>query len=144
MKTRLLTLAFIIMGVAYCYFVVKHGLDADTSPYYMPLAVLLATVVIPYLYAWMLGLLAALDIDAYAGNVSGLLYRKALQLFSCGLVTVVASSVLLQYVNSASTERLRLVLGGVLVIRYLLYAAMAGGFALIAHSAKELQQIEKI
>jgi hypothetical protein len=92
----------------------------------------------------MLGLLAVLDIDAYATNISGLLYRKSLQLLSAGLLVVVLSSVLVQYLNSASTQRGRLILGGVLVIKYILYACLAAGFALIAHSAKKLQQIEKI
>jgi hypothetical protein len=143
-KVRLLTLSFIILGVFYCYFIIKHGIDMKTSPYQMPLAVLLATVVVPYFYAWMLGLLAVLDIDAYATNISGLLYRKSLQLLSAGLLVVVLSSVLVQYLNSASTQRGRLILGGVLVIKYILYACLAAGFALIAHSAKKLQQIEKI
>lgn len=144
LKTKLLTLSFIIMGVTYCYFVIKHGIDPRTSPYHLPLFWLLLTTVVPYFFAWMLGLLAVLDIDAYATKVSGVLYRRALQLLSCGLLTVIISSVLIQYVNSAALQRGRLVFGLLLIIRYILYAGLAGGFALIAHSAKKLQQIEKI
>jgi hypothetical protein len=143
-KTKLLTLSFIVMGVTYCYFVVKHGLNHHTSPYHLPIGWLLLTTVVPYFFAWMLGLLAVLDIDAYATKVSGLLYRQALRLLSAGLLTVIISSILIQYVNSAALQRTRLVFGLVLVIRYILYAGLAGGFALIAHSAKKLQQIEKI
>jgi hypothetical protein len=51
---------------------------------------------------------------------------------------------LIQYVNSAALQRGKLIFGLVLVVRYVLYAGLAGGFALIAHSAKKLQQIEKI
>jgi hypothetical protein len=85
-----------------------------------------------------------LDIDAYAIKVSGVLYRRALQLLSAGLLTVIVSSILIQYVNSAAFPQRKLIFGAVLVIRYVLYAGLAAGFVLIAHSAKKLQQIEKI
>jgi hypothetical protein len=144
LKTKVLTLSFIMMGVTYCYFVIKHGLEPHNSPYHLPIVWLLVTTVVPYFFAWMLGLLAVLDIDAYATKVSGLLYRRALRLLSAGLLTVIVSSVLIQYVNSAALQRGKLIFGLVLVVRYVLYAGLAGGFALIAHSAKKLQQIEKI
>lgn len=143
-KTKLLTLSFIMMGVTYCYFVIKHGLQPHNSPYHLPIIWLLVTTVVPYFFAWMLGLLSVLDIDAYATKVSGLLYRRALRLLSAGLLMVIASSIFIQYVNSAALQRGRLVFGLVLVVRYALYAGLAGGFALIAHSAKKLQQIERI
>jgi len=144
LKIKLLTLSFIIMGVSYCYFVIKHGINPATTPYHLSIGWLLATTVVPYFYAWLMGLLAVLDLDAYATKVSGVLYRRALQLLSAGLLIVIASSVLIQYVNSAAFPRGHLEFGLILVIRYLLYAGLAGGFALIAHSAKKLQQIEKI
>jgi hypothetical protein len=144
LKTKLLTLSFIIMGVLYCYFVVKHGLSPHGSPYHLPLGWILLTNVVPYFYAWLMGLLAVLDLDAYATKVSGVLYRRALQLISAGLLTVIASSIMIQYVNSAAFQRSKLEFGLVLVVRYLLYAGLAAGFGLIAHSAKKLQQIEKI
>lgn len=144
LKTKLLTFSFIVMGVTYCYFLIKHGLAPLNSPYHLPIIWLLVTTVVPYFFAWMLGLLAVLDIDAYATKVSGLLYRRALQLLSAGLLMVIASSVLTQYVNSAALQSSKLEFGAILVVRYVLYAGLAGGFMLIAHSAKKLQQIEKI
>jgi hypothetical protein len=92
----------------------------------------------------MLGLLAVLDIDAYAVKVSGVLYRRALQRLSIGLLTIITSSVLIQYVNSAALPSERLDFSLLLVLRYVLYGGLATGFAIIAHSAKKLQQIEKI
>jgi hypothetical protein len=144
LKTKILIFSFIVMGVTYCYFIVKHGLDSQGSPYHLPLGWMLVTTVVPYFFAWMLGLLAVLDIDSYAVKVSGVLYRRALQQLSAGLLTVIASSVLIQYVNSAALPGGKLVFGLLLTIRYLLYAGLAAGFVLIASSAKKLQQIEKI
>lgn len=143
-KTRLFTISFIVMSVLYCYFIVRHGLDQKASPYHMPIMGMLLTVVVPYFYSWMLGLLAVLDIDAYASKVSGVLYQRALRMLSLGILTVIGSSILSQYITSANTDRGRLVLGGLLVVRYLLYGGLAIGFILIAQSAKKLQQIEKI
>jgi hypothetical protein len=143
-KTRVLALSFIVLGVMYCYFVVKNGLDPQSSPYHLPLGWVLITNVVPYFFAWMLGLLAVLDIDAYADKVVGILYRQALRLLSSGLLTVIITSILIQYVNSANLQPGRFVLGYVLLMRYILYACLAAGFLLIAHSAKKLQQIEKI
>ena len=142
-KTKLLTGGFIVMGVFYCYFVIRHAMS-HTGSYQLPLGWLLATVVVPYFYAWIIGLLAVLDIDAFAGKVTGVLYRKALQLMSAGLLVVIGSSILIQYVNSATLQPTHLVLGGLLIVKYILYATLASGFAIIAQSAKKLQQIEKI
>jgi hypothetical protein len=144
MKTRLLTLSFIVMGVLYCYFIIRNGIDGDTSPYHLPLGWLLLTNVVPYFFAWMLGLLAVLDIDAHANKVTGILYRQALRLLSGGLLTVIVTSILIQYVNSANLQQERFEFGLVLVMRYALYGCLAAGFGLIASSAKKLQQIEKI
>jgi hypothetical protein len=144
LKMRILALSFIILGVLYCYFIIGHGLDHNTSPYHLPLGWLLMTNVVPYFFAWILGLLAVLDIDAYAGKVTGILYRQALQILSAGLLTVIVTSILIQYVNSANLQQGRFIFGAVLVMRYMLYACLAAGFGLVAHSAKKLQQIEKI
>jgi hypothetical protein len=141
---RILALSFIILGVLYCYFIIRHGFDPATSPYHLPLGWLLMTNVVPYFFAWILGLLAVLDIDAYAGKVTGILYRQALRILSAGLLTVIVTSILIQYVNSANLQQGRFIFGAVLVMRYMLYACLAAGFGLVAHSAKKLQQIEKI
>jgi hypothetical protein len=143
-KMRILALSFIILGVLYCYFIIRHGFDPATSPYHLPLGWLLMTNVVPYFFAWILGLLAVLDIDAYAGKVTGILYRQALRILSAGLLTVIVTSILIQYVNSANLQQGRFIFGAVLVMRYMLYACLAAGFGLVAHSAKKLQQIEKI
>jgi hypothetical protein len=142
-KTRLVTFLFIVMGLLYSYFITKHA-SGNAHPYYLSPLLMLLTVVLPYFYAWFMGLLALLDIDAYASKVPGILYRKALRLLSCGLLTIIVSSILLQYINSANTNRGRLIFGSELLMRYALYATISAGFLLVGSSAKKLQQIEKI
>jgi hypothetical protein len=142
-KTRFLVLCFIAMGILYCYLVIRHSLE-DSHAYYMPLALLLITVVVPLFYAWCSGLMAALDITAYATKVTGVLYKRALRGLSAGIIAIIAGAILLQYLSSVSPPRGRLIIGSSLLLRYLLYACLAGGFLLIGNAAKKLQQIEKI
>jgi hypothetical protein len=108
------------------------------------MVLLLITVVVPFLYAWFIGLLAALDIHAYSTRIDGLLFRKSLSEFSGGIILIVLASILMQFVNTVNTERGRLLLGSTFLFRYLAYLIMVGGFAVIAKSAKKLQQIEKV
>jgi hypothetical protein len=142
-KVRWLMATFILVGVLYCYYIVEHG-QRPSSPYYLPVAVVLLTIVVPYFYAWFMGLLAILDIEAYAATAPGILYRKALRLLSGGLLIIIISSILLQLINSANTHRGRLIFGSVLVARYVFYLTISLGFVLVGRSAKKLQQIEKI
>lgn len=142
-KIRLALLCFIAMGVLYCYVVIRHSLLKHHA-YHLPLPILLITIVIPLFYAWCLGLMAALDIDAYAGKVKGVLYKQALRYLSAGIVSIIIGAILLQYLSSVNPPTGRLILGTSLLLRYLLYACLAGGFGLIGSGAKKLQQMEKI
>lgn len=140
---RLASLLFIIMGLFYSYTLITHA-QQSPNPYHMPLGLLLTTVAAPFLYAWFLGMLAVMDINAYSATTAGFIYRKALSYFNSGIIMIVSSTIMLQFMNSASTTRGRLLLGNVLVMRYVLYAITAVGFMFIAKSAKKLQQIENI
>lgn len=141
--TKSLMFLFICLGTFYCYLLI-HSTDNGLKPYYLPVGLLLVSVIIPYLFAWFSGMLAALDIHAYASKSRGLIYKKAMNLFAAGILTIVGSSILLQYINSASTQNNRTVLGGLLIVRYLLFGFFILGFYFIAKSANKLQQIEKI
>lgn len=142
-KIRLSAAGFIVMGVLYCYFVLKQTVDGET-PYHLSPLWLALTVIIPFFFAWFMGLLAVLDLEAYATKVSGLLYRRALRYLSGGWLVVISSSIIIQYINSANPIRGRLVLSSVLIVRYVFYICLIAGFVLIANGAKKLQQIEKI
>ncbi len=142
-KIRIMALAAITISVLYCYFVITESLHGRTN-YYLPLGWLLPTIVIPFFFAWFMGLLAVLDLNAYGNKVKGLLYQKALRGLSGGILIVILAAIAVQYVSSASPQQNHLVLGGVLVVRYILYGFLALGFAVIGTSAKKLQRIEKI
>jgi hypothetical protein len=138
-------LAYLILVMFYSYFLFSHSLNLQRpNPYNLPVGLLLTTMVIPFAYAWFVGFLASLDVLAYAEKVTGILYRRALQLVAGGIITIICASILLQYINTSNINRSHLVLSWTLLVRYALYFALATGFWLIGNGAKKLQQIEKI
>ncbi|MCA9334504.1 hypothetical protein KC963_05630 [Candidatus Saccharibacteria bacterium] len=142
-STRIGMLIFLSLVTFYSYFVLSHALRGP-SPYHLSTGLLLTTVMIPYVYAWFVGLLAALDIRAVGRHTPGILYQRGLHRLAMGLFIVITSTILLQCLNSIHAGHDNLVFGGVLLTRYLLYASVAAGFVLLGNGAKQLSQIEKV
>lgn len=145
---RPVLLVFIVFAIFYCYLVLKHllshGLGSANNPYYLPVWILSITVTIPYLYAWFIGLLAAYDIAAFGRLAPGLLYRQPLQTLAIGLVAVIASLIVLQYINSVVPRTGHLSLDYALASSYLVRIIAALGYVLIALGAERLIKIEEV
>lgn len=140
--TKLLVLLFVILGSVYCYYVF-HDTSRAHSVYFLPNWLLLFTIVVPYLYAWFMGLLAAYEINLISHHSGGLLYKQALQHLARGLTIIVASSIGLQYLRSLLSPK-GLSLGYILVVIYILLFIIGAGYALMAYGAKKLKRIEEV
>lgn len=123
-------LLFIIIGVTYCYitfrFLNLQSVGSDNNPYYLPAWLMILTVIIPFLYTWLIGLLAAYEIYLYSKNVEGILYQRAMRLLSGGVTSVIASSIVVQYLRSAVPRTEHLSFNSVLLIvniAYIFYGA---------------------
>jgi hypothetical protein len=145
---RGLVLLFVMIGVLYCYLTFRHlslgSLGATHNPYYLPVWLAVLSVIVPYLYAWFVGLLAAYEISGYSKNVRGLLYRQPLQLLVGGLITVVTSSVALEYIGVINPRVGHLVLDYKLLLTLAFRIAGGLGFTLIAIGANRLKKIEEV
>ena len=145
---KTLLLVFALIGVAYCFLIFHHfkgnTFASTNNPYYLPLWLLLVSVVIPYLYAWFIGLLAVYEIVLFSRQTRGVLYRQALQQVAYGLAIVIAASIALQYVGSIVPSTGHLVLNTSLVATYTIRLGAAAGYILIARGAVHLQKIEKV
>jgi len=142
--TKFLVLAFVTIGSIYTY-VIFHNTYAHNDPYRLPHWLLITTVVIPYLYSWFMGFLAAYEVSMVSKNVTGLLYQQGLRYVSGGIVTVVASSIVLQYFRTTVIAPGKaLPLGSVLLIVYLLLVLIALGYVLLAYGARKLKKIEEV
>ncbi len=147
-RARSIIIAFIVAGLLYCYFTFQQfdltSLASTNNPYYLPLGLMVLTVIIPYLYAWFIGLLAAFEIATFSKNVKGVLYRQALRMLVLGLVAVVVSSVALQYINTISPRATFIVLDSKLVFVSVFRVLTGVGFVLIALGANRLKKIEEV
>lgn len=145
---RGIMLIFVMGGVLYCYLMFRRfepgSLNSTDNPYFLPIWLMLMTVIIPYLYAWFVGLLATYEITTYSKQVRGVLYKQALHLLVAGMVAVIVGSIALQYISSVQPP------GGHLALNYrllfiTLFRVVDGiGFALIAIGALRLRKIEEV
>jgi hypothetical protein len=148
LNARGIMLFFVVGGVLYCYLTFRRFdpalLGSTHNPYYLPIWLMLVTVIIPYLYAWFVGLLATYEITTYSRQVRGVLYKQALHLLVGGLVAVIAGSILLQYVSSVEPSTGHLVLDYRLLLITIFRVVPGIGFILITMGASRLKKIEEV
>jgi hypothetical protein len=146
--TRLIMFFFAAAGVLYCYLVFRNldlsSLGASQNPFFLPVWLLVVTLIVPYIYAWLVGVLAAYEITLFSNNAGGLLYRRALRLLAVGLVAVIAGSIALQYIGGVHPGASYLVLDGRLLAVTIFRLISGAGFLLLARGADKLKRIEEV
>lgn len=103
---------------------------------------LLFTLVLPYLCAWLLGLHAALNIADYARGVKGKIYRQALKGLVKGIIATIIFTVVLQLFYVATPIISNLNLGSFLAIIYVIVFLYGLGAYYISAGSKRLAFIE--
>lgn len=145
---RMLTVFFVMLGVAFCYLVLRH-FDLQTpasanNPFHLPLWLMLLTIISPYMYAWFTGLLSAYELASIAAITPGILYRRALYLFIIGIMAVIASSILAQYVGAIAPRTGHFELNTRLYITFAVRLLAGFGFLLMAAGVQKLKKIEEV
>jgi hypothetical protein len=147
-SVRVIMVLFLIVGVLYCYLTFKHfdltSLGSTHNPYFLPIWLMVLSVIIPYLYAWFVGLLAAYEITLFSQEADGVLYRQALRLLVLGLIVVIASSIALQYMSGIRPRVGHLIFGYQIVVTSIFRLIGGGGFVLLAMGASRLKKIEEV
>lgn len=147
-SSRSIMLLFVLAGVSYSFLTFRWfdltDIHSTDNPYYLPLWLTLLSVIIPYLYAWFIGLLAAYEISVYSRRSKGLLYKKALRYLAVGLVIVILSSISLQYLTTAAPRFGNLNFDTGLLALWILRIIRGGGFVLIILGALRLKKIEEV
>jgi hypothetical protein len=142
--TRGLMVSFIFLAITYCYVTIRTVQTQAANPYQLPMWLILLTIVIPYLYAWLMGLLASYEISLYRRHIRGVFYKRALNLVAGGMGLTILSSIVLQYLTSSSPYLRRINLNWVLLIVFAVLMLYAAGFLLIAVGATKLKKIEEV
>lgn len=132
-----------VIGVFFTFFAL-HTRYAHGNPYHLPPFLLLATVIVPYIYTWFAGLMGVYELARYAYVVKGVIYKRALNTLAVGLTTVIVSSIIIQYVTSSIGGASNIGLSTIVIIIYLLLAMLVAGYVLIALSANQLKKIEEV
>lgn len=141
--SRVFALIFIILSVAFTYLATTYHAE-HPHVYYLSTPLLIFTFIIPYLCGWSMALLSAYEFGMYAKYAKGLLYQRALQLLSYGIITTVAGSVAIQFLNNTIIAANANSVGYVLLVDYALLAIIVVGLGMMAFGAKKLQKIEEV
>ncbi|MBC7708361.1 hypothetical protein H7Y63_03995 [Polaromonas sp.] len=147
-RARSIIILFASLGVIYCYLIFENidliSLASSNNAYFLPVWLVVLSLVIPFLYSWFVGLLAAYEMVLFSQKSKGLLYRRSLRGLGYGIAAVIVSSCALQYVTSIVPRTGLLSLSSVLVAIYAIQIIAAIGYTLIAISAVRLKRIEEV
>ncbi len=139
---------FVVFGVGYCFLIFRRldlqSLSSSNNPYFLPVWLMIFSIIIPYLYAWFSGILAAYEIILYSRKIPGVLYRRAVQILAAGLLAIIASSVSSQYIRSVAPRTGHLSLNITLLLANIFYVFLAVGFILVVIGANRLKKIEEV
>lgn len=147
-RAKSIIILFVCLGVLYCYLTFRHfnlisTVSADNA-YFLPVWIAVATVIIPYLYAWFVGLLAAYEIVLFSQETKGLIYRRALSYMGYGIAAVIGGSIAYQYLSSVVPRTGSISLNYALATIYLFQLVSVIGYTLIALGATRLKRIEEV
>jgi len=140
---RILFVVLALIGVFFARYALRNHY-ANNNPYMLPVFFLVTTIIVPYLYTWFVGVVAAYDLQNYAHKVKGVLYQQALSLLALGITIVIISSIIIQYVTTLMNNGNDLSFGSLLLLVYGLLIVEAAGYALIAYGARRLKRIEEV
>ena len=116
------------------------SLDPSIQPtYFLSDSMIIATIILPVIATWFLGLLLVLNLEHYS-HYSKTINRPGLVSLYNGVIIIVAITILTQVLASLGNSRFaNLNLGALLAIIYVFLGLLALGFGLIARGAKKLQ-----
>lgn len=146
-QTRLLIASFALLGVIYCYSVLITldimTPEAVSNLFYLPIWLIVISLVIPYLYSWFTGLMAAFEFFLFSRHSKGVIYRKAILMVGVGIATVIAASIAVQYLHIINPQNESSYLNASLALSYLIGFIASLGFGMIAVGAIRLKRIEE-
>ena len=135
---------YVVISTLFTYFVVYNYPGAQHGPYYLPLYLLLPTVVMLSLYTWFIGFSAASMLFLYARAVKGILYKQALRWLANGVVVFIVCSILSQFVAGLVSYTHGLSLAITIIAVYILFLIQTVSFVLMAYGARQLKKIEEV
>lgn len=146
--SKLLILSFMLIGVAYCFVTFRHlslhTITSTNNAYYLPTWLIILSLVVPYLYSWFIALLAAYELYLYSKKIGGVFYQHAMRQLSYGVIAVIGSSIVVQYLRTATPRTGHLSLNVILLVINAVYILMGTGYIILSLGARQLRKIEEV
>jgi hypothetical protein len=145
-KALVTVTVFMLAGLYAFLALAKATHDGTGGPanYHLPGWLVLLTIILPYLFVWHRGSIAAFEIQWYRKHTKGLLYKRSLKLLAAGVASVIVTQIVFQFFVAVADTVGGLRLGSLLLVIYALLGVMAAGYVMIAMGAKKLQKIEEV
>lgn len=141
---RVFALLFITISVGFAYFVFRFHVH-HPHVYYLNSFLLMFTFIIPFLFGWFVAFLSAYEFSLYAKNVSGLLYKQAINYLAYGIVITIMGSVAIEFLNNTFVvAKASHSLDSLLVFEYILLIIIAVGLIFMALGTRKLKRIEEV
>ncbi|MBA2279475.1 hypothetical protein H0V99_03505 [Candidatus Saccharibacteria bacterium] len=140
----LLLLGPIVLACIYTWLLTTQDSGGIKSAYYLPDWLKVATLAIPYVFVWCIGLKAALHLYIYKDSVKGIVYKRAFDNLAKGIGVIIIISVFVQMITTMNEQLNRLNLTPLLGIVYFLVALYALGYGLVARGSIKLKLIEEV
>lgn len=139
---------FAILGTIFCFATFRHidlsHAGNSLNPYYLPTWLVVVSLVVPYLYAWFVGLLAAYQMLLLSRHTQGSLYRQAFQYMAAGLTLVIISLGVVECFRSVVPRSGHLSISAILIATYIFELISTGGFILISYGVTRLKKLEEV
>lgn len=106
----ILALILCTLAATYCYAAFSTSVKLTPSDWMVPInydivaPLRILTIVVPYLFMWVIGFIAVYQIYFYQQHVQGIIYKNSLKLLSTGLTMVIVTTVTVQYITVAAAR----------------------------------------
>jgi hypothetical protein len=150
LRARYILIAiFAAIGASFCY---ASSASKELTPsdwlivtdYNIVPALRVATILIPYMFMWAVGLLASYEIILYQQNVKGIFYRQSMKLLAIGLSLEIGASIIIQFITTISSSLRSLPTAAVMLIAFSVLTLVGVSFVIIALGVRKLKRLEEV
>jgi hypothetical protein len=124
------------------YFWLTFSTPTGATTYHLPDFLILGTIMVPSLLAWVFGILASVNMGFYGREVQGVIYKKSVVLLVRGVLGLTLGDIIYLVVTSLGPYLSFVGTGVLLVVVYLFLGVLGAGFIFVARGAIRLSKLE--
>lgn len=151
-KRAITTIAAAFVGLTIAYLWLIHAnparqvsVSSGFNPTFgLPYWLIVTTVALPTVVAWLIGLLALIGMHQYRAKTTGIVYKILFQKLMIGMTLFIGLTMLLQLLVQVSSWYTNSSLSALLALIAVIYLILTYAFVLIAQGAKKLNTIETL